>query len=93
MADKKNNCGCGCIGQKQTPQKKTKAAKAKTRPKKSKQVVLFPGGQDRAEDEGAHLRPIFFNRQREYGSDYLSGAFAMRPLMFGYAICPHLWGK
>ena len=31
MADKKSNCGCGCIGQKQTPQKKPKAVKGKTK--------------------------------------------------------------
>jgi len=36
MADKKGNCGCGCIGQKQTPKKNPKAAKGKTRPQKSK---------------------------------------------------------
>ena len=36
MADKKGNCGCGCIGQKKTPQKNPKAAKDKTRPAKTK---------------------------------------------------------
>jgi hypothetical protein len=36
MADKKGNCGCGCIGQKQTPQKTPKPAKGNTKPEKSK---------------------------------------------------------
>jgi hypothetical protein len=33
MADKKGDCGCGCIGQKQNSKK---AAKDKKKPKKSK---------------------------------------------------------
>jgi len=36
MADKKGNCGCGCIGQNQKSQKNPKAAKGKTKPEKSK---------------------------------------------------------
>jgi hypothetical protein len=36
MADKKNDCGCGCIGQKKTSQKKPKVAKGKTKAQKSK---------------------------------------------------------
>jgi len=36
MADKKGNCGCGCIGQNQTIQKTPKAAKGKNEPKKAK---------------------------------------------------------
>ena len=36
MADKKGNCGCGCIGQKQTSQKNLKATKGKNKSKKSK---------------------------------------------------------
>jgi hypothetical protein len=36
MADNKGNCGCGCIGQNQTSQKKSKATNGKNQPKKSK---------------------------------------------------------
>jgi len=36
MTDKKENCGCGCIGQNQTPQKNPKASEGKTKPEKSK---------------------------------------------------------
>ena len=35
MAEKKGDCGCGCIGQKQTPQKNPKTSKKKSRTKKS----------------------------------------------------------
>ena len=37
MADKKGNCGCGCIGQKQgSPKVTPKATSEKRKPKKSK---------------------------------------------------------
>ncbi len=37
MADKKGNCGCGCIGQKQGSPKVTSDKKTPKKPKKSKQ--------------------------------------------------------
>jgi hypothetical protein len=36
MAEKKGNCGCGCIGQNKTPLKNPKATKGKNKPKKAK---------------------------------------------------------
>ncbi len=36
MTDKKENCGCGCIGQKPTHPKNPKATKDKQKSKKSR---------------------------------------------------------
>ncbi len=59
MTDKKENCGCGCVGQNQTPQKTPKASKGKTKPEKSKQCAVFPGEQEQAED-GMPTSAYFF---------------------------------